>query len=391
MGCSLKFHAASVRPIAARASSQFVRLSRYRCLADAVAATLVAAAPAAVVAQTAPPAVVESLRIAECAAIGAGADRLACYDTLAGRAAEPPVAKKDSAAAPPVAATSLLAPEGIPAPVAQQAGGSGSLMSAFWELDAADKRGTFNFTGYRPNYVLPFHLTSNINRSPQSPNQQAVLLNDYRPLEAKFQLSLRTKIAQDLLLPGADLWLAFTQQALWQIWNSQDSKPFRNSDYEPEAIYLVPTPDALRNLPAGWQWRYTQLGLAHQSNGQSDPLSRSWNRFYLGAGFERGDWGFTARVNRRIKEDYTTDNNPDLIDFRGRGEFNLRYNSKLATAAVTYRTSLRNTKFGALEFEWTYPIYRDQPNGVRWYVQVFRGYGETLTDYNFRQTSIGAG
>lgn len=359
--------------------------------AGLVAAALAACGPVAAVAQnTPPPAVVEALRIAECAAIGAGADRLLCYDKLAGRAPEPPVAGKDIVP-PAVPATTLLAPEGIPAPVAREAGGSGSLMSAFWELDAADKRGTFNFTGYRPNYVLPLHWTSSINRAPFSPTQATVLLPDYKPLEAKFQLSLRTKIAQDLLLPGADLWLAYTQQALWQIWNSQDSKPFRNSDYEPEAIYVVPTPDKLRNLPAGWQWRYTQFGLAHQSNGQSDPLSRSWNRVYLAAGFERGDWGFTARVNRRIKETYATDNNPDLLDYRGRGEFNLRWNSKLATTSLTYRTSLRDVKYGALEFEWTYPLYRDQPNGVRWYIQAFRGYGETLTDYNFRQTSIGAG
>ncbi|WP_418317264.1 phospholipase A [Piscinibacter sakaiensis] len=328
---------------------------------------------------------IEPLRLAECASIGAPADRLACYDLLAGRAPPEPVTPADTAP------TTLLAPGGMPVAVAQEPGGSGSLMSAYWELEDADKRGTFNFIGYRPNYVLPLHLTSRINRTPQSPTQQVVNLPDYRVVEAKFQLSLRTKVVQDLLLPGADLWLAFTQQALWQIWNTQDSKPFRNSDYEPEAIYIVPTSYALQELPFGWRWRYTQLGIAHQSNGQSDPLSRSWNRYYLGAGFERGNLAFTARVNKRINEPYSSDNNPDLLAFRGRGEFRLDWTSKLATMALTYRSSLRNVSFGALEFEWTYPIYRDQPNGLRWYVQLFRGYGETLTDYNFRQTSIGAG
>lgn len=37
------------------------------------------------------------------------------------------------------------------------------------------------------------------------------------------------------------------------------------------------------------------------------------------------------------------------------------------------------------------PIRLDQPDGLRWYVQAFSGHGETLTDYNFRQTSVGAG
>ncbi len=328
---------------------------------------------------------IEPLRLAECAAIGAAADRLACYDQLAGRAAPALAADK-----PAEASDSLLAQDGVPLPVAQPSG-SGSLLSKYWELDAADKRGTFNFVGYQPNFVLPLHVTNHINRAPQSPTQAAVLQPDYRNIEAKFQLSLRTKIAQDFGLPGADLWLGYTQQAFWQIWNSKDSKPFRNSDYEPEAIYMVPTPDAAQQLPFGWRWRYTQLGIAHQSNGQSDPLSRSWNRVYLGAGFERANWSFSARINKRLDEDYQDDNNPDLVDFRGRGEYRVNWASKLATASLLYRTSLRNVKFGALQFDWTYPVDASQPNGLRWYVQLFRGYGETMTDYNFRQTSLGAG
>jgi phospholipase A1 len=218
-----------------------------------------------------------------------------------------------------------------------------------------------------------------------------VSLPDYKREEAKFQLSLRTKVAQDVLLPGADLWVGFTQQALWQIWNGKDSKPFRNSDYEPEVIYTVPTSVGLRELPLGWQWRFTQIGLAHQSNGQSDPLSRSWNRVYAAAGFERGDWSLTTRFTQRLREAAETDNNPDLVDFRGRGELQLNWVNGRQTAALLYRSTLRSVRYGALQFEWTYPVYRDQPNGLRWYLQAFRGYGETLTDYNFRQTSVGLG
>ena len=330
--------------------------------------------------------------LAYCATIGPAADRLACYDRLAGRvpSAPPPVSEAEL---PPSA--SLLAPKDAPAAPATAApsadAGTASFLSRYWELDPEDKRGTFNFTGYRTNYVMPLHLTSNINRSPQSPTQAAVSLPAYRQLEAKFQLSLRTKIAQDVLLDNADIWLGFTQQAMWQIWNGTDSKPFRNTDYEPEVIFMVPVPKGLRQLPGGPQWRYVQAALAHQSNGQSDPLSRSWNRVYLGTGFEWGNWALTGRYNYRLSEDVSSDNNPDLLHFRGRGELQLLWSRGAATTALSWRTSLSTAKRGALQFEWTYPVFSDQPNGVRWFVQGFSGYGETLTDYNFKQTSIGAG
>ncbi|MFG6464802.1 phospholipase A [Roseateles sp. DXS20W] len=330
-----------------------------------------------------------------CAEIGAAADRLACYDKAMGRApapaAPPAYAGSPAAGAPAPASSSLLAPRGDAVSVSHEPEPSRSLMSRYWELEPEDKRGVFNFVGYRANYVLPLHITSRINRAPQSPNQPVVELPNYKREEAKFQLSLRTKLAQDVLLPGADLWAAFTQQATWQIWNGKDSKPFRNSDYEPELLYVVPTPERWRRLPLDWQWRYAQFSLTHQSNGQSDPLSRSWNRVNVAAGFERGDWSVVTRFLRRLKEGADTDNNPDLVGYRGRGEFQINWAHQKHTAQLLYRTTLKDAKYGALQFEWTYPVFSDQPNGLRWYVQVFRGYGETLTDYNFRQTSVGAG
>ncbi len=343
--------------------------------------------PALAAAQPAEPPTLE-----HCAAIGAAADRLACYDTLAGRAAaptEPTAQQTPPSASPPT--TSLLAAKDAPLSDSADPAPEVSLLSKYWELEPSDKRGIFNFVGYQPNYVLPIHVTSRINRAPQSPTQTAVLLPDYRREEAKFQLSLRTKLVQDALLPGADLWVAFTQQVMWQIYNGADSKPFRNTDYQPEAMYVIPTAKSWRELPFGWQWRYTQLGLAHQSNGQSDPLSRSWNRVYLGAGFERGDWSLAARFNQRLNEPLASDNNPDLVAYRGRWQFQLKWARGLQTASLLYRSTLQDVKYGALQFEWTTPVYRDQPNGLRWFVQAFNGYGETLTDYNFRQTSIGVG
>lgn len=331
--------------------------------------------------------------LAHCAAMGPAADRLLCYDKLVGRAPSTPVSltvEPAPVASPPV--TSLLAPKDAPvAPAVQDSRLSGSLLSRYWELDPLDKRGTFNLTGYKPNYVLPLHTASRINRAPASPTQAAVNLPAYRKIESQFQLSFRTKALQGVGFENSDLWLGFTQQTFWQVWNPVDSKPFRNTDYEPELIYVIPTPASWRVLLGGWQWRFTQLALAHQSNGQADPLSRSWNRAYLGAGAERGDWTLTARVNNRMREKLVDDNNPDLLDYRGRGEVQLGWSPGVSTFSLLYRSTLKNFKSGAVKLEWTHPVFSEQPNGVRYLVQLYHGYGETLTDYNFRQSSLGMG
>ena len=106
-------------------------------------------------------------------------------------------------------------------------------------------------------------------------------------------MSLRAKVAEGLLLPDADLWFAFTQRSLWQVWNPQESSPFRSTDYQPEAIYVIPVPQKLGTLPGGWTWRMAQLGLAHQSNGQTD---------FLVAQLESGVWRGRIRP-RRVRPD----------------------------------------------------------------------------------------
>lgn len=327
--------------------------------------------------------------MASCVSLKADTERLACYDGLAGRAAVP--APGESASAPvPVAP----APVRGPTPVGEglhPADGGGDFLSRFWELDPEDKRGTFNFTGYRPNYLLPVHVTSHLNSQPQSPTHPATTLTGYRNLEAKFQLSLRTKVIQDFLLPDGDLWFGYTQQSLWQVWNQRESSPFRSTDYQPEMMYVAPTPKAVRYLPYGWQWRYVQLGIVHQSNGQTDPLSRSWNRVYFGTGFEHGDVSLTARFTSRLSEKASIDDNPDIADYVGRSDFILAWTPGLATASLTYRNTLRSFHRGSIQFDWTYPVRIDHPNGLRWYVQGFSGYGESLIDYNSRQSSMGLG
>ena len=306
--------------------------------------------------------------------------RLNCYDRAFARQKADPDTPSSKVAAP--------ASRGLGGNDAEKAS---SVMTTAWELDPESKRGSFVLRTYQPNFLLPIHYSSNINRAPSSPTQGASPRHsEYSDIEAKLQISLRAKIAENLLLPGADLWFAYTQRSLWQIWDRQDSSPFRSTDYQPEAIYIIPVPASIGSLPLDWNLRMIQLGFAHQSNGQSDPLSRSWNRLYLGAGLEHSDFGVQVRLNRRLR-DPGTDNNPDLTDYIGRGEIAMNWFPGPSTLSLTWRTNLQNFNRGALQFDWTHPVFSSQPSGLRWYAQLFTGYGETLLDYNHRQTSLGLG
>jgi phospholipase A1 len=329
----------------------------------------------------------------ECSGLSDATQRLACYDKFAGRSAmvelppSPALRPIDAAATP----ASAAADGSGAAPPAADPHGSDSWLSRYWELDEQDKRGTFNYTAYRPNFFLPLRLASHINGRPYSPTLgYADGLPHYQRVETKLQLSLRTKIAQDLLLPGGDLWVGYTQESLWQLYNRGQSTPFRNSDYQPEIFYMLPVPQRWQPLPGGWEWKLVQLGFVHQSNGQADPLSRSWNRLYASVGLERGDLSVLWRNELRTDRERNADNNnPDIVDYLGSNQWQVNWTPGRSAASVTWRPSLRGR--GSVRLDWSYPVFAARADGLRWYAQLFSGYGDSLIDYNLRQTSLGLG
>lgn len=317
----------------------------------------------------------------------ADAERLACYDEIVKAQQKQRILAERVEVTPQAALvkTAEGALEPAPIPVA-------TVLQSLWELDDTDKRGTFRVRTYHPSYFLPAHYSSRVNQQPQSPTRGgAEFQENYKKIEAKIQVSLRAKIVEDWLLPNADLWFAYTQTSMWQLWNSQDSSPFRSTDYQPEVIYVIPTLDYFGELPFGWSMQMLQLGFVHQSNGQSEPLSRSWNRFYAAAAFEREQVGFTIKVNKRIPEKENDDDNPDLTDFKGTTQLQLSWLPGRSTAVLTRNMSWDNFSRGSWQLDWTYPVDKEKPDGLRLHLQLFSGYAETLLDYNHRQNSIGLG
>ena len=112
---------------------------------------------------------------------------------------------------------------------------------------------------------------------PGSPNS-ANALNERMEVdaaEAKYQISFKTKLWEGLVGRHGDLWLGYTQQSNWQVYNKRFSSPFRETDYEPELLTVFRTN---LDVGAGFKVKMMSLGFNHQSNGRALPLSRSWNR-----------------------------------------------------------------------------------------------------------------
>jgi len=135
----------------------------------------------------------------------------------------------------------------------------------------------------------------------------------------------------------------------------------------------------------------------HQSNGQSLPLSRSWNRYYWMAGAELDSrWRLQGRLWRRISESATNDDNPGISNYIGRGELSLAWNKDLDnTLIATARHSLGSQARGSVRLEWLKALGNGPAtgghSGLRLHTQLFSGYGDSLVDYNRRRVVFSVG
>ncbi len=225
------------------------------------------------------------------------------------------------------------------------------------------------------------------NEFPSSPNPNNTVTQDQnlKSLESKFQLSLKTKAWENIFGNNGDLWLGYTQSSRWQVFNGEESRPFRETNYEPEASLMFRTNYRVFGLDG----RLLGVTLNHQSNGRSDPLSRSWNRVIFNVGFERDNFALMLRPWIRIEEAAKDDNNPDIEDYVGRGDLTAFYRWKQNDFSLMLRHSLKDgdKSHGAVQFDWAFPI----TGKLRGNFQLFNGYGESLIDYNHRATYVGLG
>ena len=248
-------------------------------------------------------------------------------------------------------------------------------------------RNLWTIMPHRQNYILLGNYNfSSMNEQPwEDFAGEDVYLNN---TEVKFQISFKFMLWENLFKKrtNGDLFFAYTQLAMWQLYNKDISSPFRDTNYEPEAFLAFDNDWQI----FGFTNRVNLFGFAHQSNGRSEPLSRSWNRLYASFVFEKENFVSGLKVWYRIPEDAENDNNPDIEDYLGNFELRSIYKWNKQTFGLMWRNNLDiDDNRGAVELSWSFPL--PGTDRIKGYVQYFNGYGQCLLDYNASASTLGAG
>ncbi|PKO47372.1 MAG: phospholipase [Betaproteobacteria bacterium HGW-Betaproteobacteria-22] len=333
--------------------------------------------------------------------------RLACYDSITTPAIESVTQSTaentnvtDMAIQEETPKEALLAAEDLPkidtvVAIAKPSTELGYLERK-WRLTSQGDWDASDFETYRSNYLI-VTKSSHPNDTPVSPSQNNT---DDRNLDAKdlkFQLSLKTEmmgnipIIRDLpYVTSSRIWAAYTQQSYWQIFNGSVSRPFRETNYEPEVILSLGIDNQVDGVKKSYIPRMLNLGLVHQSNGRANPLSRSWNRLYLEGGFVLTDRiSLMVRPWWRFSE--SQDDNPDIDKYLGYGDVTFRWEDykRKHAATIMLRNNLRSDNKGYAKIDLQRQVFNNPY--LKLHITLSSGYGESLLDYNHSQSIFGVG
>ena len=222
----------------------------------------------------------------------------------------------------------------------------------------------FGFLGlkyYEPIYML---FTHDFSKKP-----------DRKADELHFEFSFERPIAYDALGLGEKISFAYAQNSWWQI--TQDSAPFRESNYRPELYVSAPVPFADE----------LKIGAMHESNGKGGEESRSWNRLYAQSTWSSDGFSITPRAWYAFWLDRT---NEDIADYMGYGDLRASYTFGKQRLSALWRNNLHfdGSNRGAIELNYSFPIFN---SGFYGYLRYFNGYGESLADYKRSVNKIGIG
>jgi phospholipase A1 len=274
---------------------------------------------------------------------------------------------------------------------------SSSYLTRTWKLGPGDSgvRHMADILSHRPNSIL-VRWTDSPNDRPRSPATGRRSIGDLNHAELKLQASFKTELISrqafehagvtealgPLGIDSVRLWFAHTQKLDWQVFNHGDSRPIRETNYEPELILTLGTGNQGNGL------KLINLGLTHESNGLDRSEHRGWSRMYAQAGWEWERLALLGRAWRVIPS--SDDDNPNIERYMGWWDAVARYQTAGGYVISTLVRRNVQTSRGFVQLDAATPS-RNSFGGLKLHLQLSRGYGETLLDYNHSQTTIGVG
>ncbi len=261
-----------------------------------------------------------------------------------------------------------------------------SMLDERMNKEKESNRNLFSLSQHYPNYLLPASYVTN----PNSITLDGVGEEQIDNFEAKYQFSVKTPLfLKDDDVSG--LYFAFTAVSFWQLYNDETSKPFRETNYEPEVFYQWTSKVSI----FGYKFNALRFGINHMSNGQDGLKSRSWNRLIATALFSDKNTAYYIKTWYRLPEedkefplDPLGDDNPDINDYFGRIEvgFSVKLSEVTLNSRIRNNLSFSENRSSVL-LDFTYPI-NDRYNFL---MQYFNGYGDSLIDYNNHQQRFSLG
>lgn len=256
--------------------------------------------------------------------------------------------------------------------------------------------GKFGLRSYYPNYWVVSY-TDNVPSGDATLQDPTVDGTHYIQTETKFQISMRADYVTEWF-GFSQVWTgAYTQTSYWQLFI--ESSPFRETNYKPELFVTVPFYHKLDAIGM----KAVSFGYKHSSNGQPDnnttirvredgpyegSRSRSWNRLYVRGLFQWKNFFAEVTAWKRMKEDYETNDNPDITEYYGDGSLELGYIREKLLTRLTLRHSFSSGKLSG-ELEMSHPV--PLSSNIFFYLQAFSGYGQSLIDYDKKVNQVGFG
>lgn len=248
-------------------------------------------------------------------------------------------------------------------------------------LELKDKR--FLLLPHKGNFLLPLSY----NHKARENSSRSVLLNEFpergrynTDLETEFQISFSINIFSDILGSDYDFYLGYTHHSWWQVYNKNWSRPFRETNYNPEFFFRKVY--SVKGDSNNIQLVLNDMGYQHQSNGQIQELSRSWDRIYIRQIYSWKRLLFTLNLWHRMSDDI--DDNPDIQRYLGYGELSIDYRFKKAMAGIRI---IPGDRYAGAELSYSYPLQ----DNIRFFTKAFYGYGNSLIDYNNKNRRLGIG